>query len=171
LQDLERWHDFFLLVGTAGATLVALLFVAVSLGVGFLTDKRAAPTRAFYSPVVVHFTASFFVAAVGLAPVRSANQFAGAIAAAALTGACVGTFTTVQLLRNRWTSYVQDHLAYGLLPLICYVALLAAAAMIYAHKESALDVLAGSLLVLMIVNIRNAWDLMLSMVRHQAKRK
>jgi hypothetical protein len=66
---------------------------------------------------------------------------------------------------------VQDHLAYGLLPLICYVALLAAAAMIYAHKESALDVLAGSLLVLMIVNIRNAWDLMLSMVRHQAKRK
>ena len=59
MEKLERWHDFFVLVGTAGATLVALLFVAVSLGVGFLTDGRAAATRAFFSPVVVHFTAIF----------------------------------------------------------------------------------------------------------------
>jgi hypothetical protein len=31
-------------------------------------------------------------------------------------------------------------------------------------------VLAGALLTLLIVNIRNAWDLTLSMVHHQAKR-
>jgi hypothetical protein len=59
-MELERWHDFYVLVGTAGATLVALLFVAISLGAGFLTDKRANATRAFFSPVVVHFTAVFF---------------------------------------------------------------------------------------------------------------
>ena len=53
MEKLERWHDFFVLVGTAGATLVALLFVAVSLGAGFLTDGRAAATRAFFSSVVV----------------------------------------------------------------------------------------------------------------------
>ena len=35
---LKEWHDFYLLVGTAGATLLALLFVAVSLGTGFLTS-------------------------------------------------------------------------------------------------------------------------------------
>jgi hypothetical protein len=169
--EIERWHDFYVLVGTAGATLVALLFVAVSIGIGFLTEQRAAPTRAFYSPVVLHFTAVFFIAAAGLVPDHAAVFFAGAIALAALIGGGASLFATVQLLRNRWTSYLQDHLAYGLLPLICYVALLAAAAMIYLHKESALDVLAGSLLVLMIVNIRNAWDLMLSMVRHQAGRK
>ena len=60
IAELERWHDFYLLVGTAGATLVALLFVAISLGVGFLNDKRAAATRAFYSPVVVHFSCRLF---------------------------------------------------------------------------------------------------------------
>jgi hypothetical protein len=37
---LKGWHDFYLLVGTAGATLLALLFVAVSLGIGFLTEER-----------------------------------------------------------------------------------------------------------------------------------
>ena len=42
---LKGWHDFYLLVGTAGATLLALLFVAVSLGIGFLTEERQGATR------------------------------------------------------------------------------------------------------------------------------
>jgi hypothetical protein len=52
-RDLAEWRDFYLLVGTAGATLVALLFVAVSIGVGFLTRERAAAVRIYMSPVVV----------------------------------------------------------------------------------------------------------------------
>jgi len=119
--EIERWHDFYVLVGTAGATLVALLFVAVSIGTGFLTEQRAAPTRAFYSPVVLHFTAVFFISAAGLVPAHTAVFFAGSVAVAALIGGGASVFATVQLLRNRWTSYVQDHLAYGLLPFFCTV--------------------------------------------------
>ncbi len=66
------------------------------------------------------------------------------------------------------TQYVQDYFAYGLLPALGYLALFAAAALIYDHNDYALDVLAAALLT--IVNIRNAWDLTLSMVRHQARR-
>ena len=40
--------------------------------------------------------------------------------------------------------------------------------MIYLDKAYALEVLAGALLLLAIVNIRNAWDLTLSMVRRHA---
>ena len=29
VEALKEWHDFYVLVGTAGATLLALLFVAV----------------------------------------------------------------------------------------------------------------------------------------------
>ncbi|HXD43779.1 MAG TPA: hypothetical protein VN655_01490 [Pseudolabrys sp.] len=169
--EIERWHDFYVLVGTAGATLVALLFVAVSIGTGFLTEQRAAPTRAFYSPVVLHFTAVFFISAAGLVPAHTAVFFAGSVAVAALIGGGASVFATVQLLRNRWTSYVQDHLAYGLLPMVCYAVLLIAAYMIVTGAPYALDVVGGTLLVLMIVNIRNAWDLMLSMVRHQAEHR
>jgi len=56
-------------------------------------------------------------------------------------------------------------LAYGLLPVLGYVALLTAAVLIYLQKPIGLDVLAGALLLLAIVNIRNAWDLLLTMVR------
>ncbi len=167
---LHEWHEFYVLVGTAGATLLALLFVAISLGVGFLTDKWAAATRIFYSPVVVHFTAVFVIAAVGLFPAHSAAVFAALIGGCAAAGGAVSVFTTVQLMRNRWTKYVQNHLAYGLLPAIAYASLLIVAAMISKENESALDVLAGALLLLLMVNIRNTWDLTLSMVRQQANR-
>ena len=170
MGELDRLHEFFVLVGTSGATLVALLFVAISLGAGFLTQKRARATRAFFSPVVVHFTAVFFIAAVGLFPAHKPVMFAALVGACALVGGTVSLVTTIELLRHDWTHNLEDHLAYGLLPLICYVALLVAAAMAVAEHDYALIVLAGALLTLLIVNIRNAWDLTLSMVRHQARK-
>jgi hypothetical protein len=171
IVELERWHDFYLLVGTAGATLLALLFVAVSLGAGFLSEARAASTRAFFSPVVVHFTTVFFISAVGLFPAHKPVIFASLVGTCAAIGGSISLVTTVELLRHTWTRYVQDHLAYGVLPLICYVALLVASAMVIAEHEYSLLVLAGALLLLLIVNIRNAWDLTLSMVRHQTERR
>jgi hypothetical protein len=168
---LEHWRDFYVLVGTAGATLLALLFVAVSLGAGFLSDTHTAPTRAFYSPVVVHFTSVFFISAVALFPSHKPVFFAVVIGATALLGAVISLLVTSALMRHDWTKYLEDKLAYGLLPAIGYLALLAAAVMIANESEYALDVLAAALLLLLIVNVRNAWDLTLSMVRHQTARE
>jgi hypothetical protein len=168
---LERWHDFYVLVGTAAATLVALLFVAISLGAGYLSAKRTAPTRAFFSPVVVHFTAILMASALALAPEHAGSVVSVVIGAIAIIGLAVSLFSTVQLLRNRWTNYLQDHLCYGVLPAICYGALFVASWMILMEKDAALDVLAAALLFLLAVNIRNAWDLTLSMVHHQTERE
>jgi hypothetical protein len=168
---LEHWGDFYLLVGTAAAALLALLFVAVSLGVGFLTEARAAATRTFYSPVVVHFAIVLFLSAIALVPSHHRVFFVVLIGGSGLVGLGVSLFTTVQLLRNDWTQFMVDRLGYGLLPAVAYVALLAAAAMLQAGREIALDAFAGALLLLLLVNIRNAWDLMLSMVRHQTRRE
>ena len=166
---LKEWHDFYLLVGTAGATLLALLFVAVSLGTGFLTEKRQAPTRTFMSPVVIHFTSVFFLSAVALFPSHQAKFFAALIGTTALIGATVSTYITVQVVRTDMTNYMEDYFAYGILPDLGYLALLAAAVLIYLERDLGLDVLAGALLLLAIVNIRNAWDLTLTMVRRHPR--
>jgi hypothetical protein len=163
--ELEHWHDFYLLLGTAGATLVALLFVAVSLGVGYLTPERSSATRLFMSPVVIHFASVFFVSAISLVPSHTPLFFACVIGATALVGVAVSAVITLQVVRTDLTHDLGDYFAYGLLPAIGYVALLAAAIMIDTDKKSALDVLGGGLLLLLIVNIRNAWDLTLTMVR------
>jgi hypothetical protein len=85
-EALKEWHDFYVLVGTAGATLLALLFVAASLGAGFLTEERQSATNTFMSPVVVHFTSVFFVSAVALFPWHQPTFFAALIAASSPVG-------------------------------------------------------------------------------------
>jgi hypothetical protein len=168
-QALKEWHDFYMLVGTAGATLLGLLFVAVSLGAGYLTEERQSSTRTFMSPVVIHFTSVFFLSAVALFPSHQAKFFAAIIGATALIGAIVSTYITIQVVRSDMTSYIEDYLAYGLLPGLGYLSLLAAAVSIYLERDFGLNALAGALLLLAIVNIRNAWDLMLAMARRHRR--
>jgi len=50
----SEWHDFYVLLGTASAALVALLFVAVSVGATLISTDRSTATRTFMSPVVFH---------------------------------------------------------------------------------------------------------------------
>jgi hypothetical protein len=121
------------------------------------------------SPVVVHFSSVFFLSAVALFPSHQANFFAAVIGATALIGAIISTYTTIQVVRTDMTNYVEDYLAYGLLPVVGYIALLAAALSIYLEKDFGLNALAGALLLLTIVSIRNAWDLTLTMVRNQRR--
>jgi hypothetical protein len=169
VDALKEWHDFYVLVGTAGATLLALLFVAVSLGVGFLTDARQLATRTFMSPVAVHFTSVFFLSALALFPWHQTKIFAALIGVTAVIGAVISTYITIQVVRTDLTNYVEDYLAYGVLPDLGYLALLAAAVLIYLEHDFGLDALAGALLLLAIVNIRNAWDLTLTMVRRSRR--
>ena len=169
VEALKEWHDFYVLIGTAGATLLGLLFVAVSLGVGFLTEERHAATRTFMSPVAVHFTIVFFLSAIALFPWHEAVFFAVLIGATALIGAIISAYITIQVVRTDITNYVEDYFAYGVLPGLAYVALLVAAILIYLEKGFGLNALAGALLLLAVVNIRNAWDLMLTMVRRSRR--
>ena len=46
-HQLEIWHEFYLLVGTAGVALTGLLFVIVSLGPRVIADRQATGVRAF----------------------------------------------------------------------------------------------------------------------------
>lgn len=168
MEALHEWHEFYILLGTAGATLLALLFVAVSLGTGFLSSKDQQGTRTFMSPVVIHFTSVFFLSAVCLVPSHGPVFFAVLIAGTAIVGVAVSIVISVWVVRTEMTQYLPDYFAYGLLPVGAYLALLVASVMIYLGRDYALEVLAGGLLLLAIVNIRNAWDLTLSMVRRHA---
>ena len=168
MEALHEWHEFYILLGTAGATLLALLFVAVSLGTGFLSSKDQQGTRTFMSPVVIHFTSVFFLSAVCLVPSHGPVFFAVLIAGTAIVGVVVSIVISVWVVRTEMTQYLPDYFAYGLLPVGAYLALLVASIMIYLGRDYALEVLAGGLLLLAIVNVRNAWDLTLSMVRRHA---
>jgi hypothetical protein len=63
-QPLQRWHDFYLLVGGAAATLVGLMFVAISLGSRLITEQSVPALRVFVTPTIIHFIYVLVIATV-----------------------------------------------------------------------------------------------------------
>jgi hypothetical protein len=118
---LDGWHEFYILLGTAAAALVALLFVAVSIGAGFLSRESAGATRTFMSPVIFHYASVLFLSLIALIPTHTAISLAAAIGVVAAVGLLL-----IRVLRDP-VGDTADALAYGACPLVAYAGALAAA--------------------------------------------
>ena len=169
MQALHDWHEFYVLLGTSSAALVALLFVAISIGVGFFTHRNQAGTRTFTSPVVVHFSGILLISAIAVAPVHGPLTLI-ALLATGVVGAAISAFTTFHVFDFLGDGFVEeiDKFAYGFFPLAAYVGIVAAGVLLAMRWEWAPELLAACVLIQLMVNIRNAWDLMLSVVRRQS---
>jgi hypothetical protein len=67
---LAPWHEFYALLGTAAATLIALLFVAVSIATSVLTPEPESRTNTstYMSPIVFHYANLLFLSLIALIP-------------------------------------------------------------------------------------------------------
>src|SRR5579864_8290029 len=67
---LVAWQNFYVIVGTAAATLMGLVFVMITLiaGIRRRTSASGDGIAVFSTPNVVHFGAALFVAALLSAP-------------------------------------------------------------------------------------------------------
>ena len=162
---LEGWHEFYMLLGTAAGTLVALLFVAASIGAGFLSKENAGSTRTFLSPIVFHYTAVLFVSLIVLIPGHTHRSLGLSIGFVAAIGLAYAAVILVRVIRHDMAD-MADKLGYGACPVAAYTATLAAAMwLLFSDSPTGPNVLAGALLLMLVVNIRNAWDTMMSLVR------
>jgi len=66
------WENFFIVGATAGATLIGLLFVAITLGAGLSTPQGLNATRAFLTPTLIRFSGVLFECMAVLPPWPSA---------------------------------------------------------------------------------------------------
>jgi hypothetical protein len=155
---LADWHEFYALLGTAAAALVALLFVAASIGAGYLSADRSSPTRTFTTPVIVHYTYVLFLSLASLVPVNTDTSLAMIIGISAAAALGYSIFILIRVMRSLVTG-LDDRLGYGASPLAAYAAALAASVFIFERSSVGPPLLAGSLVLLLLVNIRNAWDL------------
>ena len=69
---LHSWDNFYITAATAGATLIGLLFVVVTLGTGISTSSAVHGVRAFVTPTLAHFGGVLFLSLVALMPWPSA---------------------------------------------------------------------------------------------------
>ena len=162
---LDAWHDFDLLIGTAAATLVGLMFVAASIGASVFLEKDRAAMKAFISPTVVHFSAVLVVALVSLIPSHDWPALAGLLALVGIPGAVYSANLWLQLfVRRRFNIDIVDRLFYALIPVLGYLLLLLAALVLFRQSPAGLELLAAAQITLLLAGIRNAWDMMLWIV-------
>jgi hypothetical protein len=159
--DLMRgWRDFYALIGTAAATLVGLLFVAASIGATTYREEHRAPLGSFLTPTVAHFSAILFAALFSSIPSLGWRGFGGLIGAGALAGLgyCARVFFLI-VVKRRFKVDIDDRVFYAAIPLIGYLTLVAAAALLISRSPIGADLLAAALLILLFAGVRNAWDM------------
>jgi hypothetical protein len=158
------WENFYLMIGSAAAGLIGLLFVVATLTGGLGADKAELGARVYLTPTVSHFAVILATAAMTAVPHLAPWGTGGLLAATALWGLGYSINVTVMLYARKgptaphWT----DFWCYGWFPAGLYLALIAAAAALAMRFVWAQDAFAAALLVLLLLTIRNAWDLVVS---------
>jgi hypothetical protein len=163
---LHDWHDFYVLVGTASATLVGLMFVAVSIGTAIFNEDRRAALTAFITPTVTHFAAVLFASLIATMPSHTGYTLGGLLGAGAFACSLYSGRLVVQMIvRRRFKVDLEDRLFYALLPLVGYLLALVAAGLLCIQAAAiSADLIAAAVLTLLLAAIRNAWDMMVWIV-------
>jgi hypothetical protein len=166
---MEAWHEFYLLIGTAGLTLTGLLFVVVSFGARTVATRASIGVRAFVSPNAVYFSATLVVAAVLLIPNVSPAVVGVFLCVGALASLGYLAYTKVH---RRWRENnlpVLDWVWFVGLPTTSYVVLFLAGVGLLLGVAWSMYGIAVALILLLVIGIRNAWDLVIWMAEQEHK--
>jgi len=162
LSPLATWQNFYVIIGSAAATLTGLMFVVITLiaGVRVRVSSPSDGVAVFSTPNVVHFCAALLVAALLSAPWQ-ALWHAGLLLG--LSGLGGVTYVIIVLLRARrrqmgYQPVLEDWLWHTVLPLVSYTVLVVAAFLLPIHPAPALFGIAAATVLLLFIGIHNAWD-------------
>jgi hypothetical protein len=164
------WSNFFVVTGGAGATLIGLLFIVVTLA----TDRGGRGAEqgidAFLSPTLMHFGGTMMQALVMLVP-----WFAAWALGVALTVlGCSGLAWQLRaFLKVRHANFVSlgwaDWIPHTLIPFLSAASVLAGAYGVLTSEAFAPYAVALGSSLLLFAGVYRAWDLTLWIVRHRPR--
>ncbi len=158
---LHVWHDFYLLIGTASATLIGLMFVAASIASSYMSEQSKAGLQAFFSPTVVHFAAVLIICVVLSAPLRTWAVLGGLVLAIGAVGVGYSSTVWVRMGRGGFTAKIDlaDRFWYALSPVAGHLLVVAAGIVALLRHELSLELMAIAIVLLLLAGLRNAWDI------------
>jgi hypothetical protein len=162
LSPLVTWQNFYVIIGSAAATLTGLMFVVITLivQVRMRVSLPSSGIAIFSTPNIMHFGAALLVAAILSAPWQALWNAALLLGLLGLVGMTY-VFIVLWLARHRLAEYqlvLEDWLWYMVLPFVSYTAFVVAAILLPSHPVPALFVIAAGTMLLLFIGIHNAWD-------------
>ncbi len=167
---LHDWDNFFILAGGAGATLIGLLFDAITVGADLSTPRGVYGTRAFLTPTLILFGSVLLQCLAALAPWPSAWPVGIILGLCGLIGL---VFQIRVILMQRKIDFASpdwlDWALFSAVPALGYASLIAGAAGLIAEKSFAPYAIAGAIALLLFAGVYGAWDLALWIARNRGK--
>jgi hypothetical protein len=162
LLFLSQWQNFFMIMGTAAATLTGLMFVVTTLiaGIDAQLSTLNAGVSAYNTPIVVQFATVLLLAGIFSAPWQTLSSLSLLLG---LVGLGMVFYLIIVLRRMRrvpnYQSTLEDWLWYLVFPLLAHVLLIVAALVLPENPAPALYIVGSGMILLLLVGIRNAWDM------------
>ena len=162
LPLLSQWQNFYMIMGTAAATLTGLMFVASTLiaSIDAHLPTLNAAVSAFNTPTVVHFGTVLLLAGILSAPWQTFSSLSLLLGLLGL-GMVLYSIMVLRRLRRvpHYQSTLEDWIWYMALPLLAHILLIIAAFMLPTSPGPALYIVGAGMILLLLVGIRNAWDM------------
>jgi hypothetical protein len=163
--EVVGWHDFYIMAGTASATLVGLLFVGLSLHLQIVIT--ASEVRSLARVTLANFGAVLFAAlfmVIPQGPTAAGSQLIGV----GIVSLVIAGPSLVGAVRSREWSFqmsVMQRLRVALrfgLSSLSYLAIIAAGILLLSSVSAAFSVLLIATVLLLVVSLRNTWDLLVT---------
>jgi hypothetical protein len=165
VTPLQAWHDFFILTGTAAATLLGLVFVAASIAAAIPNEKLGEADvngSLWVVPIIYAFLRVLIVSAVGVIPGQSWSSFGYVLSALAVLdlGRIVRTTTQARRFhRSREKLTLGDWGWYVVYPSAASLVLAAFGLSLAMGGNIPLAALPLAMLGHLVVGVHNAWEL------------
>lgn len=162
------WHDFYVTMGTASASLIGLLFVAISLNLDEITGQSRDELRAFAEQAFNSFSAVLLIAVVFLIPQRDAVSLGAVYAGLAV----IAGYRLLRRAPAVWRGRSRDRLGEAVfwrfvLPAAAVLGLLVSAVGLWLNEPDAAYWLVAVIIGLLMSAARSSWDLLVKVGEHR----
>jgi hypothetical protein len=160
---LQSWHNYYFMTGGAAATLIGLMFVALSLGMNLVNETPREAIHTFVTPSIVYFVSVLLICCIMLAPIYTPVGLGVVLLIFGVVGFAINTpyfWQLFQAARIHRDFDVRDWLFQLLLPPIAYALIIGAGVCLLADQWSpALIALWLVIILLLVCAIANTWGM------------
>lgn len=158
--ELQSWHDFYLVAGQAAASLVGLLFVGLTLHLRAVLARpevRGLARVTFSNFALVLIVALFFIIPEDSSSLGEQLLIAAAVSLAIAAPAVASAVRS----ETRTLEVRQLAMRFGF-SILGYIGVGVSGALIIAANSSGVDWLAAAVIAMLVISLRNSWDLLVS---------
>jgi len=170
---LNGWENFYVIVCSSAGGLTGITFVVIVLVRDVMHGVRPAGLGAFVTPTIVHFGGVLALAAFLSMPHQHLISLSAGFAVGGFAGVIYSGYIAAHMRRQgtAYTPVLEDWLWNVILPTLVYGSLMLVAVVMWRWPKQSMYVVATLSLMMLLVGIRNAWDIAVWMTTHGARER